>query len=130
MSRKTDPRVENVLARIDEWHAKDRDPEAGRFVENMLERVDFSSMSADELRRIVLAVASDASDELLDALNDEADEEHHTFLDCTAGNDIAAAIQECGVANAAVAEKMAHKVIREALTLSRQQGEPTEPEAA
>ena len=111
-----DPRIANVLARLNDWAADDQVAEAGRFVEtSLLERVNFEAMSVDELRRVVLAIAKEADDDLLDAWDAEANSERMIFLDCTACRAVTDALRGCGVKNGAIAESIAQKAMRAAL---------------
>lgn len=125
----TDPRIANVLARLDDWQSVEANPdteavaEAGRYVRTLFESVNFDGMAISDLRQIIVALASVADDEVLDALHDTASDEQRVFLECTVGNEIAAAIKQCGVTSGYLAERIAHNAIHEALAIVRRDGE-------
>jgi hypothetical protein len=109
-----DPRVQKILGVLEGWSKSNSPDQVGRFVEQIFERINIVSLTADEARPFALALIDAADEDLLDAFAEEAEHERETLLQCTIGNDITHALRSIGL-NGAQAEQIAHKAIAEAL---------------
>lgn len=115
MSRSTDdPRIANILARLDDWKDHYDDREAGRYVSLLAEHIDWEGMKHEQLRSVLVALLEAADESVLEDLDSVATGDRTTFLQCTIGNDIGKALQKVGL-NPAQAESIAHEAIAKAL---------------
>lgn len=129
MKREPQTVIQNALSVYDAWLNTDGEgvEGVGRFIEAILECVDWSTVDRKTFAAILTALIDDESTEdLRDAIDAEAEDERRLQLECTIGVEIGKQLERCGV-NAYQAEVLAHKAIGEALEKAKAKASEVQP---